>query len=235
MAVRWQDLHASARQDLAAALERGISATQLALAVAARARGEEAGPAVAAATAEVDRLAWLLGGRLAVVDPSGQVAVREALSTAARIGDFEPVLDIANACEEADQSASRRLDVQDRVAHYYDRALRFWEQGDLLSAAADATSALNHSPDEVHILSNRGAWMYQLGFPWAAVEDWQRAVCVDPRYANGWMKLGTVLAELGNQLPARAAFQKALEVAPAGWPYQAAVTAEVARLGANEG
>lgn len=234
MAVRWQDLHAGARQDAATAQGRGLSARQLATAVRARAAGEELRAEAEASAAEVDRLAWLLVGRLAAVDPQGQIAIRDALATATRGGDFGEVLDIAAACEDTDQVRARALEPAERASFFYERALRFWEEGDLLSAAADATSALAASPDEVHILSNRGAWMYQLGYPWAAVEDWQRAVCVDPKYANGWMKLGTVLAELGNSLPARAALQKALEVAPATWGYRDAVTAEIARLGATE-
>lgn len=235
MAVRWQDLHAGARQDAATVTDRGLSTRQLAAAVKARAAGEELPSPAEASGAEVDRLAWFLTGRLALVDPEGQIAIREALARAVKSGTFSEVLDMAAACEDTDQNRARQLEPGPRAAFFYERALRFWEQGDLLSAAADATSALAAAPDEVHILSNRGAWMYQLGYPWAAVEDWQRAVCVDPKYANGWMKLGTVLTELGNVLPARAALQKALDVAPASWSYREAVAAEVARLGASEG
>lgn len=223
MSVSWRDLHASARQAAGEAAREGFPAELVAREVRLRAHAEPNRPSAA-----VDRLAWLLTGRLPqVAPPEALAAVEAALLAAETTGDLDTVLALAEAAEEADQAAGRALAPAARAQRFYQRALHFWELGDLLSAVADATSALEATPDDVPMLSNRGGWLYNLGSPWAAVGDWERAVKVQPEYANGWMKIATVLAEFGQRDRARFCLRKALEVALEKWPYRERVEAQL--------
>lgn len=203
----------------------------LAAAVAARYRGEAAPPGSEVAEAEVDRVVWLLCGRITMVDPEGLPALEATLAEAESNGNVDAIMEVAEACEQADQDRAQRLPRPERAAYFYERALRFWEQGDLMSAVADAASSLVADPNDIHVRSNRGSWLYQLQLPWAALEEWERAVALQPAYAKGWMRMGTVLAELGHIERARTCFETALEKAPAAWPYRRAVTEELAALG----
>ena len=231
MALRWSDLHTGARQALREAEARGVAGQALALAVAARYRGDELPEAAASATSEVDRVAWLLAGRIRVIDPDGIPAIEYALAEAEQTGNVDSVLEVAEACEQADLAKAAGFPRAERAAFFYERALRFWEQGDLISAVADAGSSLAADPHDIHVRSNRGTWLYQLQLPWAAIEEWEQAVAFHPAYAKGWMKMGTVLAEVGHLERARTCFDAALEHAPAEWPYRLAVEEELAALG----
>ncbi len=203
----------------------------LAAAVAARYRGEAAPAGSEAAEAEVDRVVWLLCGRITLVDPEGLPALEATLAEAESNGNVDAIMEVAEACEQADQDRAQQLPRPERAAYFYERALRFWEQGDLMSAVADAASSLVADPNDIHVRSNRGSWLYQLQLPWAALEEWERAVALQPAYAKGWMRMGTVLAELGHIERARTCFETALEKAPEAWPYRRAVTEELAALG----
>jgi tetratricopeptide (TPR) repeat protein len=231
MALTWVDLHNGARQALREAEGRNVLGTLLARAVAARYRGEELPDGAAPAQGEIDRVAWLLAGRIRVIDPEGVPALEAALAEAELTGNVDGVLEVAEACEQADLARAKSFPRTERAAFFYEGALRFWEQGDLMNAAADAASSLAADPHDIHVRSNRGAWLYQLELPWAAVQEWEQAVAFHPSYSKGWMKMGTVLAELGHIERARTCFEAALENAPAEWPYRAAVEAELAALG----
>lgn len=223
MAVSWQDIHASGRQAVADAVREGFSGRAIAREVRLRGQGEAGN-----VSASIDRVAWLLTGRLPFVASEAHFAdVTAALENAERTGDMDHVLQLAQGAEEADQEAARRLASPARARHFYDRALRFWEQGDLLSAVADVTSALDATPDDVQMLSNRGGWLYNLGSPWAAVGDWEHAVKLQPEYANGWMKIATVLGEYGQRAKAIKCLERALEVAVERWPNRERVEAQL--------
>lgn len=231
MVLRWSDLHGATRQALREAEFRGLESRSLAAAIAARCRSESPPPGAELAIAEVDRVAWLLAGRIPVIDPEGVPALEAALAEAELTGNVDAVLEVAEACEQADQQRAAQMRPPERAAFFYERALRFWEQGDLMSAVADAASSLGVDPKDIHVRSNRGSWLYQLQLPWAALEEWERAVAIQPAYAKGWMRMGTVLAELGHVERARTCFETALEKAPPEWPYRRAVQEELSSLG----
>lgn len=207
----------------------GIDGGTLARAVRTRHEGEAPiGRQLQRAAASIDRLAWLLMGRLPMVDADGAAEVAAALRAAETDHNFDGVLALAEGCEALDQQRARQE--PDGAARLFKRALLFWELGDLVSAVADATSSLELEPNDVQVLSNRGTWLYHLESPWAGIADWERAVQIRPDYANGWMKLGTVYREFGQIDRARDAFQTALRVAPADWAHREAVAAEVSAL-----
>ncbi|MCB9795883.1 MAG: hypothetical protein H6741_24565 [Alphaproteobacteria bacterium] len=228
MEFTWKHLHASVVQLYEQSLEAGAADAALAQAVALQARGEPLPAEMTPHGALIRQLTWLLFGRLAEVDPPASVAIKLAVSTAAAgAGSLQEAIQLAWTCEEAEHERVAEWPVADRADHFYNRAVAFGGRGDLLSAAADATSALEANPDDVQALMNRGTWFMQLQDVQSAMDDWGRAVEVQPGYALGWLKLGAVKLSYG--VPeGRADVQRALDCAPEGWEHRAQAEAWLA-------
>ena len=72
----------------------------------------------------------------------------------------------------------------------------------------------NNTAYKVDVFCNRGTAYGSLGDQKKAIEDYGRAIDIDPKYANAYFKRGVAYGELGNQLRAVQDFDKAIEINP---------------------
>ncbi|MCB9746053.1 MAG: hypothetical protein H6740_25990 [Alphaproteobacteria bacterium] len=220
MQLTWQHLHASVIQLYEQSLEAGASDAALAQGVLAGLRGEALDEALAPHVGAVRQLSWILLGRLPEVDPAASVAAKVAISSAAAgLGSLQQAIELAWACEEAEQETAAGWPAADRADHFYNRAVAFGARGDLLSAVADASAAIAANPRDVQARMNRGTWLMQLEDVEGAMADWQAAVQAEPDYALGWLKLGAVKLQFGHAA-GREDIRRALDCAPADWPHR---------------
>ncbi|MCB9765645.1 MAG: hypothetical protein H6739_38080 [Alphaproteobacteria bacterium] len=229
MSLTWRALHASVVQMVEQAREDGATDALLADGVLRRQRDEALPPEAAPFARAVRHLGWLLLGRMPTVDPAGSVALKVSLSmTAQGVGPLSEAILLARASEEADQAQAAALPAPERATRFYNRAVAFGEQGDALSAIADATAALAAMPDDTQALMNRGTWRVQLQDYDGAMADWLHAVEVDPGYALGWLKIGAL--KLGFGMPEGVEdVKRGLALAPPDWPHRAEAEAWVRR------
>ncbi len=123
-------------------------------------------------------------------DPSGQ-----------RLLDFLP------------QSAARISDIALGSVGWFARAVDAEERGDLETAVAGYSRALEGSPDAVAFF-NLGNVFFELGRECEAAKSYLAALDLDDEYVEAWNNLGNALAALGQDADAVRAYTKALEIEP---------------------
>lgn len=84
--------------------------------------------------------------------------------------------------------------------------------GDPAAAEGHFARALEHSPRSLDALSGRGRALAALGRIPEAVEQFERAVAVDPAFAPGHLNLGILLAHLGKPREAARHFEAAIQL-----------------------
>lgn len=84
----------------------------------------------------------------------------------------------------------------------YDEAIKYY------------TSAIELDPKNHVLFSNRSAAHAKAGNYWAALEDANKTVSLNPSWSKGYSRKGSALAYLGKHEEAIAAYEKGLELEP---------------------
>ncbi len=144
--------------------------------------------------------------------------------TALKAGDLDEALRLFGAALSADERRARSWNYLGGV-HF--------AQGDLARALQDFGRALELDPRDVRACNNLGTTLERLGDYARAEEAYLRAAQIDPSYAVTQRNLGIIQAQrLGNPDAARRAWQRYLELAPAG-AYADEIRRELAVLDAG--
>ena len=123
---------------------------------------------------------------------------------AARPGDLSQREQLGNLYYDLGEARARIGD----AAGARQAFLRAIEQYEVVRQAGTAT------PD---VLTDLGTMYYRSGQPGRAVKAFEEAVAKDPRHRNAWMNMGVVKREsLNDETGAREAWQRFLEISPAG-------------------
>ena len=128
--------------------------------------------------------------------------------SAFKAGDLDNALLLFGAALAEDQSRARSWNYVGGV-HF--------AQGDLSRALQEFRTALDLDPNDVRACNNLGTTLERLGDYAGAGEAYGRAVLVDPAYPVTQRNIGILQSRrLGNPEAARRAWERYLELAPAG-------------------
>lgn len=114
------------------------------------------------------------------------------------------------------------------------RAIHAMQRGDLAAAEADLTLALRLTAQPASIAQQRGLLYASTGRWSQALADFNTMVEHDPQNPDAWFMRAQARLALGEPTAARADFNQALTLAPAGWSTRPDVTRFLAKLNRSQ-
>lgn len=97
---------------------------------------------------------------------------------------------------------------------YYERALAFYEYGDLSSALNDFDKTISLEPDFASAFHDRGICKLELDMPDKALLDFNEAIELDDQYHEAYFNRALAYDALGNPKAALADLDKAIRINP---------------------
>lgn len=97
---------------------------------------------------------------------------------------------------------------------YYERALAYYEYGDLSSALKDFDKTLELEPEFASAFHDRGICRFELDMDEEALADFTKAIELDPTYYEAYYNRALIYDEKGKQKEALADLNKAIEINP---------------------
>lgn len=97
---------------------------------------------------------------------------------------------------------------------YYERALAYYEYGDLASALKDFDKTLELEPDFASAFHDRGICRFELGMADQAMGDFDKAIELDSSYYEAYFNRALIHDEKGHKKEALADLTRAIEINP---------------------
>lgn len=97
---------------------------------------------------------------------------------------------------------------------YYERALAYYEAGDLGAALKDFDRTTELEPDFASAFHDRGICRYELDMPEKAMEDFNRAIELDSAYFEAYFNRALIYDDMGKQKEALADLSQAIRINP---------------------
>lgn len=97
---------------------------------------------------------------------------------------------------------------------YYERALAYYEYGDLASALKDLDKTLELEPDFASAYHDRGICRFELGMADSALSDFNQAIILDSSYFEAYFNRALIYDEKGKQKEALADLSEAIRINP---------------------
>jgi tetratricopeptide (TPR) repeat protein len=118
---------------------------------------------------------------------------------------------------EALEATYRGMSAMTRANNHFRRGVKLYMEGKLLEARAAFEASLGFNPRNAVALSNLGYISYDLGQLDEAFVEQQRALAVDPSYANAHYGLALIYRDHDEYAKARAHFEEYLRLEPRGY------------------
>ncbi len=165
--------------------------------------------------------AWLLSGILALftLPPTAQAdAIGDNNICYAQFatGNYGSAI---NYCSRAIESGE--LSEGDLVAALINRGVAYKSSGDLESAVADYTHALQLAPDDALLYQNRANALREMGDFDSALIDIEKSLELAPEVAGAWYVRGAIAEAQGDGQAARRFYMSALGLDPENEAYKA--------------
>lgn len=97
---------------------------------------------------------------------------------------------------------------------YYERALAYYEYGDLASALKDFDQTIVLEPDFASAFHDRGICRFELDMPDRAMDDFNRAIELDSTYYEAYFNRALIYDEKGKKKEALADLSAAIRINP---------------------
>lgn len=97
---------------------------------------------------------------------------------------------------------------------YYERALAYYEYGDLSSALKDLDKTLQLEPDFASAYHDRGICRFELGKKEEALADFNKAIELDSSYYEAYFNRALIYDEQGKKKEALADLSEAIRINP---------------------
>lgn len=130
-------------------------------------------------------------------------------------------------CSRAIESGE--LSESDLVAALINRGVAYKSSGNLASAVADYTRALELAPDDALLYQNRANALREMGDLEAALIDIEKSLALAPEVAGAWYVRGAIAEAQGDGQAARRFYMSALGLDPQNAAYKAKLLSGEAR------
>jgi tetratricopeptide (TPR) repeat protein len=165
--------------------------------------------------------AWLLSGVLALLTlphtaQADAIGDNNICYAQFATGNYGSAIDY---CSRA--IGSGELGEGDLVAALINRGVAYKSSGDLLSAVADYTRALELAPDDALLYQNRANALREMGDLEAALVDIEKSLEFAPEVAGAWYVRGAIAEAQGDRQAARRFYMSALGLDPENEAYKA--------------
>ena len=165
--------------------------------------------------------AWLLSGVLALLTlphtaQADAIGDNNICYAQFATGNYGSAIDY---CSRAIGSGA--LGEDDLVAALINRGVAYKSSGDLVSAIADYTHALELAPDDAMLYQNRANALRERGDLEAALVDIEKSLELAPEVAGAWYVRGAIAEAQGDRQAARRFYMSALGLDPKNEAYKA--------------